>query len=64
MTEHLKNNRPRYLWWKERQKAKKATVERIKQERAKRSNIEQLARLDNKFGKDKGATKERQRLNK
>jgi hypothetical protein len=42
---------------------KRAMVERLAAERAKRSNKEQLAVLDARLGKGQGAKKERARLN-
>ena len=43
---------------------RQAEAEVRQEERAKRSNAEQIAKLDAKLGKGKGAKKERKRLAK
>jgi hypothetical protein len=49
--------------WQERQIEKKELREQLAKERAARSPKQQLAELDHRLGKDRGAKRERARLN-
>ena len=62
MSEEKKEKVTRHDLRVARRKVKLAGVAQRQAERAKRSDSQQIARLDKMFGKNKGAVKERARL--